>query len=243
MCTLTYLPAHKNYLITSSRDEGTQRAHAVFPVFKDLNTGKVLMPQDPEGGGTWAATDHGGNTTCLLNGAFENHQRQPPYRKSRGLVVLDTFRYASIDDFARHYDFDQIEPFTLVKAAQYPVRRLYEVRWDGQELFKKEMDPMRPHIWSSVTLYDVAMREKRRQWFSQWLAEEPAFTPENIMHFHIYGGEGNPDLDFKMKRGETLQTVSLSCIAVSESRSRFIYLDFSDSHTAEEIISHSSRPS
>ncbi len=226
MCTVTYLPTPTGYLLTSSRDESTQRARAVFPVRQPVGDATILMPQDPEGGGSWIATNEQGNTACLLNGAFENHHRQPPYRKSRGLVLLDSFQFSTTEAFLRHYDFEGIEPFTLILASVNAETQLYQIRWDGHRVHHDIGDPSQPHIWSSVTLYDTAMRQKRNTWFQQWLSRKPAFTAENIMNFHIAGGEGNPDIDFKMKRGDFLQTMSLSCIEIMTGSGRFIYLDF-----------------
>lgn len=174
------------------------------------------MPLDPQGGGTWILVAEDGEAACLLNGAFVNHNRKPPYRKSRGRVIVEFFTYSNTEAFISQYDFEQIEPFTLVKVikGQNPTS-LHELRWDGRQIHHHTFDPNTPKIWSSVTLYDEAMRAKRQQWFGQWLEKSPDFTTESIRHFHLQGGEGDPSVDFKMTRGEGLQTISLTCISVS----------------------------
>ncbi|MFW0694651.1 hypothetical protein ACN091_10365, partial [Aliarcobacter butzleri] len=83
-----------------------------------------------------------GLTACLLNGAFVAHTPQPPYKHSRGLVVLDAFDYVSIDSFINQYSFTGIEPFTLLLAEtdRLSGQRLVELRWNGRRLFISESD-------------------------------------------------------------------------------------------------------
>lgn len=217
MCTLTYLPAPGGFLFTSNRDEISSREPAVFPVFQNQDSQRKLMPLDPQGGGTWILAADNGEAACLLNGALENHAQKPPYRKSRGRVIVESFGYTSISEFLKSYNFDQIEPFTLVKITQTSQQReIHEIRWDGKQWHHSILDAEQPHIWSSVTLYDDKMRAKRRQWFDAWLAGNPDFTMENIRHFHLHGGEGDPTVDFRMTRSGGLQTLSLTCIRLTE---------------------------
>jgi len=226
MCTLTYLPTELGFLFTSNRDEIISRMPARFPHFLHQASKQLLMPLDPQGGGTWILASDNGEAACLLNGAFEKHERKPPYRKSRGLVILESFRYADIANFMAHYDFDQIEPFTLVKVTQSPSQRqIHEIRWDGQIIHHRTADPEQPQIWSSATLYDEKMRAKRRQWFDEWLANAPDFTMENIRHFHLHGGVGDPTVDFRMTRSGGLQTISLTSIELGRQKVQVDYLN------------------
>lgn len=224
MCTLTYLPASEGFFFTSNRDEITSREPAVFPVFQHQESHRLLMPLDPQGGGTWILVSDQGEAACLLNGAFENHERKPPYRKSRGKVIVESFGYASVSGFLEHYNFDQIEPFTLVKIVQpQAIREIYEIRWDGKNLHHTTLNPEEPQIWSSVTLYDQQMRTKRKQWFEEWLKGKPDFTMKNIRHFHLHGGEGDPTVDFRMTRSGGLQTISLTSIYVNKTSAEVDY--------------------
>ncbi|MFP4094197.1 MAG: NRDE family protein [Cyclobacteriaceae bacterium] len=221
MCTLTYLPTATGFIFTSNRDEDRERQQALFPSEAQSHTGKLLMPLDPQGGGTWILLCENGEAACLLNGAFQNHVRRPPYRKSRGRVIVESFDYEDIHAFIADYNFDQIEPFTLVRVDR--ARQLHEIRWDAHELHHQQHDGDRPRIWSSVTLYDELMRAKRQEWFGNWLAQQPEFSPENIRDFHLHGGEGDPEVDFRMTRSGGLQTLSLSCISVEAESAEFYY--------------------
>ena len=60
---------------------------------------KIIFPKDPKAGGTWYAIDEFGTILVLLNGADEKHKVQLPYRKSRGLIVLDIISSGSPKDF------------------------------------------------------------------------------------------------------------------------------------------------
>lgn len=243
MCTLTYLPTREGFLFTSNRDESTAREKAVFPSFSQSKSGKLLMPLDPQGGGTWILAAENGEAACLLNGAFKNHQRTPPYRKSRGRVIVESFDYTDVEDFLKEYDFDNIEPFTLVKVVCTSGKRvLHEIRWDGDLLKHSLADNKQAHIWSSVTLYDKQMRAKRDQWFEEWLSIGKAFTAKNIQDFHLHGGEGDPSVDFNMIRSGGLQTISLSCMTVNQKYTQIEYLNLLSQQRSIESLALKTGP-
>ena len=98
MCTVTYFPLEQDgYILTSSRDEKSVRGIALPPRKYLLDQQTVFFPKDPDAGGTWFVTTGRDTTLCLLNGAFTKHEHEPPYRKSRGLVVLDYFKFRDTD--------------------------------------------------------------------------------------------------------------------------------------------------
>ena len=86
MCTVSFLPLENGFILTSNRDERALRKKAIFPSYQESKAGTVIFPQDGEAGGTWFATADT-RMICLLNGAFKSHEKQPPYRHSRGKVV------------------------------------------------------------------------------------------------------------------------------------------------------------
>src|SRR6476619_3650958 len=114
MCTVSFVPFTKNhFILTSNRDETTARGLASSPVIIEKETYKLVCPIDPLASGTWIAASNYGDMICLLNGAFKRHKHLPPYRKSRGLVVLDYFDTGEPEKFAAEYDLSNIEPFTM----------------------------------------------------------------------------------------------------------------------------------
>lgn len=238
MCTATYLPLSPNgFLLTHSRDEKAIRPAARPPQAVRIGARDVTFPQDPQGLGTWIATD-GPTTVCLLNGAFTAHIPKPPYRHSRGLVIPHFFCYPSVDAFASTYDFSAIEPFTLliVEAGQLPDRRIIELRWNGHRLFRNEIDSHRPHIWSSVTLYPAPVIAQRERWFQQWLGENPAPTVDAIRHFHQSAGDGDVANSLRMNRQNALLTISLTSLVHAAETVDFIYEDFTQNTFIQQTI-------
>ncbi len=211
MCTVTYLPLSKGqYILTSNRDEAPSRATAELET-KWSATGSLLhFPKDPLSGGSWMCSSKDGRSLCLLNGAFEKHAHQPPYRRSRGLVVLDFFDWPRAVHFFEQYDCNGIEPFTIVccEAGQ-----LHEFRWDGEQSYYKQLDALKPYIWSSATLYTPYYQTLRARLFETWLEEQPTFETQAILRFHQSSGVGDDrNNDFIMNRQNRVCTVSITSI-------------------------------
>lgn len=228
MCTATYLPfGPSGFILTHSRDEKAIRPAAQPPRTVRIGGQAVTFPQDPQGQGTWIAQS-AGLVACLLNGAFVAHQSQPPYKHSRGLVVLDAFNYVSIDSFIKQYTFTGMEPFTLLLAE---ANRLVELRWNGRRLFVNEKDPQQPHIWSSVTLYTPEVIEKRRGWFLDHLREHPVPSVKTIRWFHQTAGDGDPENSLRMNRQnasghDAMLTLSLTSVVQDDVNTEMVYEDF-----------------
>jgi hypothetical protein len=216
MCTLTYLPLlspeGQNFILTSNRDELRKRPIALPPALHQVAGKELLFAQDPQAFGTWLGLNREGDCICLLNGAFERHTHRPPYRKSRGLLVVEALVKAHRETFLAQ-DFEGIEPFTLVwirleknhskdeqKTQHQPDNQdfkeekisLTEIRWDGKILYQAEKDAQKPHIWSSATLYSPLVQKEREAFFAQHFPQK-AFTEgfnelsEKVLHFHLLG--------------------------------------------------------
>lgn len=89
MCTVTFVKTADKIVITSNRDEKIIRPNAIPPQNYMVNGKNVIYPKDPKAGGTWCVVDENGTVLVLLNGANEKHTVKLPYRKSRGLIVLE----------------------------------------------------------------------------------------------------------------------------------------------------------
>ncbi|HXH18539.1 MAG TPA: NRDE family protein [Chitinophagales bacterium] len=233
MCTITYLPTHKDsFILTSNRDESKVRP-TFPPAIEKAGNVKLLFPKDAVAGGTWICISSKNRVACLMNGAFEKHAWNPPYRKSRGLVVLDLFQYESVDDFMNGYNFEGIEPFTLII---YDRLSMTEFRWDGKDKYSKAIDTLQPHIWSSASLYPRAVRERRENWFRKWLEGRKKFLQDEILEFHRFGGEGDKENDFVMNRYDIVQTVSITSIVKTPQQAAMRYHDLIDSRISEITI-------
>jgi len=222
MCTVTYLPKpNGEYILTSSRDEKIVRPAAAVPQCYTIGGKSIVFPKDPTAGGSWIAYA-GEKTVCLLNGGFKKHISNPPYKKSRGLVVLDYFSFEDIKKFETNYDFFGIEPFTLVIIES---NDLYEFRWNGIQTVVSKLNADLPHIWSSVTLYTDEVILKRKTWFQSWLSSNVQYSKENIILFHKNAGEGDKENDVLMNRNSFMMTVSITSIEKSGPVMKMVYED------------------
>lgn len=223
MCTLTYLPTSKGYIFTHNRDERMDRPTSSEFQIRKVNGQNVYFPQDLEAHGSWIAFSDKGVSACLLNGGSTAHIRKAKYRKSRGLVVLESFEYQSILDFHNGYNFENIEPFTLLI---HDGNELHKIVHNETATLLERQNLQTENIWSSTTLYTPEVREKRQKWFNHWLDEKPVINPDNIRAFHGNAGDGDTENDLVMSRWGILKTLSLTQISIEEGRCQLLYQDF-----------------
>ncbi|WP_147676123.1 NRDE family protein [Algibacter pacificus] len=199
MCTVTIFPTSNNdFVLTSNRDEAPNRI-SMEPDFYTIKNTNLLFPKDKVGGGTWIGISEKNRIICVLNGGREKHIRKNKYRLSRGVVAKDFLITDHIETCIEHYNFDDIEPFTIVISDWNSELKFYELVWDGsQKQFTKL--PLEPKIWSSSTLYNQTMRTERLQWFETY-KKENKLTSESILNFHKTAGANNDDFGVIMNRG------------------------------------------
>ena len=233
MCVLTFLPTiNSGYILTNNRDESLARAKAIPPKKYHINSKQIFFPKDTQAGGTWMATSND-FTICLLNGAFENHIHKPPYRQSRGQVILDFFKFDTVDDFISNYSFDNIQNFTLIIVHHKEFLKICEFRWDGTELHYTSKNPQETHIWSSATLYSQEIRTQREHWFANFREQNPNFTREKVVNFHLHGGTGNTHNDMQMNRDGKLIT---QCIFQVVKQHQYLSFSFHDLLSEQELL-------
>lgn len=225
MCTVTFIPVKDGFFITSNRDEKKQRTRALSPDTYQVNNVQLLFPRDADAGGTWIAVKDHANAAVLLNGAFVFHFSKPPYRRSRGLILLDILSAADPLNFFASMDLKGIEPFTLILLQD---AKLFECRWDGEQKHCTELAVNKSHIWSSATLYNEAISKKRATWFKDWLSNCPEPTQEDIFNFHQFAGDGDIQNDIRMNRDGNLFTVSITGSHLGKQTVVMSYLDLKD---------------
>ena len=233
MCTVTFIPQPKGYILTSNRDESALRSPQEIST-ELRNDQQLIFPRDKAAGGTWICLSSKDRLVCLLNGAFERHQRRLPYRKSRGIMVFEFFDFPHATDFFAQYDFDNIEPFTMII---YDTGQLFDFRWDGEQTHLQTLDTQTQYIWSSATLYEKPIQAKRKQWLAEWLDGRTDFSRTAILELHKKGGEGNPSIDFMMNRYNYLvQTVSITQVELQDQAYRMYYHDLITNNKREEGV-------
>lgn len=222
MCTVTYIPqGNGQFILSSNRDESAARSPENL-ARQRVQGMELIFPRDTTAGGTWIAASNDGRVVCLLNGAFEKHQHRPPYRRSRGLMVLDCFAFPSPELFSKNYTFTGMEPFTFIMVGN---GQLYELRWDEKQVHFRKLDEQVRHIWSSATLYPPDIQAKREQWFRDWQEGRSDFSLAAIQNFHRFGGEVDDWNGFIMNRNHIVQTVSITNVVCSAEKTEMIYHD------------------
>ena len=233
MCTVTFIPANDKYFISSNRDEKYTRCQAIAPMVYRINDKKLIFPKDVDAGGSWIALHENGNAAVLLNGAFEKHIPDPPYRKSRGKIFLNIIGNETPVRHFHQLDLYLIEPFTLILVEK---NNLYECRWDGIDKHYQQLKKHRPYIWSSVTLYEKAIVQKREQWFAVFLNRNPHPTQKEILEFHQFTGDGDTCNDLLMEREGVFSTVSITSMLLTAVRGSMKYLDLKNNRITEKKI-------
>ena len=179
MCTVTFVPTEEGFVFSSNRDEDPQRAaqNLVEDERGDLN---VYFPQDNGASGTWFAYSNADQFACVLNGAFEPHQRKEFYTMSRGIMALAYFDYTTIDEFINTFNFEGMEPFTLIL---YNKGDFKELKWDEVELHVRSLSVQDIHLWSSATLYNQEWWLDRSVNFKEFVARKQP-DQVGIMDYH-----------------------------------------------------------
>lgn len=228
MCTVTYLPLENNdFILTSNRDEDPKRKTIAPKAYYEDGV-KLTYPKDELAGGTWIGLSEKNRLICLLNGGFTKHKRAESYRMSRGVIVKELLKVDNPVEVIESFDFDGIEPFTIVLVDWEKKLNTYELVWDGEQKYFQKLGK-EPKIWSSSTLYNEEMKQFRREWFVDWVKENPTFLPqEKIVDFHQDETKGNPEISLKMKR-TYVETVSVTSVYKKEDEVSLQYLDFINS--------------
>lgn len=215
MCTVSFVHSNNKIIITSNRDEQVARPSALAPKNYLINNKKIIFPKDPKAGGTWYAIDENANVVVLLNGADEKHTVLLPYRKSRGLIVLDIIGSICPLTSWTSIDLDNIEPFTLVLLQD---KKLYQLRWNGTEKSTLPLELSKNYVWSSSTLYPKEVRDKRSQWFYTFLDTKPDVTETEMFNFHRYTEEENTENGLVINRNNSMKTLSITQTVIEKNK-------------------------
>jgi len=223
MCTVTYLPlGNKDFILTSNRDEDVNRKTISPKIYTEENV-KLIYPKDELAGGTWIGLSEKNRLVCLLNGAFTSHIRQISYKMSRGIIVKKLLITENGLEFINTFDFNEIEPFTIIYIDWSKDLKAYELIWDGKIKHFAELN-QEPKIWSSSSLYSNEMKQKRQDWFTDWLNEHKDYKQNDVFDFHQQEKE-NTDFALKMKRSY-VETVSITSVKKYSEKVVMKYKDF-----------------
>lgn len=220
MCTVSFIQHKSQTILTSNRDEHHSRPNAFPPSIYQSGNYTLIYCKDAMANGTWMVLRNDNTVIVLLNGAFIRHEMRPVYKKSRGLIVLEIINDKNCLNKFIEYDFTNIEPFTIVL---YSNNRLHECIWNGDKKFVTEKPTKESHIWSSVTLYDEDVRQKKQELFQHFLQANTEPDQSEILEFH----HSAQDLEngFIINRNNQLLTFSISQAILTDTAATFHHHD------------------
>lgn len=226
MCTVSFFPIQSGFVFSSNRDEKPNRPTEA-PQWSLVDKIAMLYPKDLEKNGTWFAVSEQNRCVCLLNGAFHGHKKEHNYTKSRGLFPLLALS-TSLNHFVNNFPLESVEPFTLIHVDYQDFNQieLVELVWDGKEKYVRYLDSKQKHLWSSSTLYDAEVKEKRIQHFTKLFADITLQNPDTIWDFHNSKPFNDTTLDFVLKRPDGIQTVSITQFVCRAENQILKYLDY-----------------
>ncbi|MDD3457982.1 MAG: NRDE family protein [Weeksellaceae bacterium] len=140
-----------DFLLTHNRDESRLRPFSEQIQTAEYHHKNWTGPLDLVSGGTWIYYSDE-YACCILNGAYDKHSHRPPYRLSRGLLILELLNYSSIDQFIDRVNLKKIEPFTMIMLKLRTVEKKILV-WDGTERFVEDLSDEKLIVRSSSPLY------------------------------------------------------------------------------------------
>ncbi len=233
MCTISLVfnsEENPGFILTSNRDEAPGR-ETLSPDFYTINNSRLLFPKDAVAGGTWIGVSAHKRVVCLMNGGFEKHIRADNYRVSRGVVVKDILAAEDALKEINSYNFQGIEPFTLILGDWKQELYFYELVWDGTNSHLKKLR-LKNHIWSSSPLYSTEMKNLRETWFEEF-RQKKNMTSESLWDFHHAAGVGNKNIDLVMDR-DFIKTKSITQIIKTSEKTRMIYEDLQKKEISEK---------
>ncbi len=220
MCTVSFVFSKDKYIITSNRDEKTNRADAIAPKLYLINKKKIIFPKDPKAGGTWFAINDNGTVMVLLNGAKHKHLPKSNYKKSRGLILLDVMSEECCLIAWQNIDLENIEPFTLIL---FESKQLYHLQWDGTKKYNLNLPENKSYIWSSATLYTPEVITDRVNVFNHFITKTKMVSAKNVFQFHRYTQSNDSLNGLVINRNNQLKTLSITQSVIIKNKIKLKY--------------------
>jgi uncharacterized protein with NRDE domain len=234
MCILSIVKSEDRIVITSNRDEQRTRKNSLSPEIIDLGERKAIMARDAQAQGTWLLSDNLGRTAILLNGAFESHIPNPPYRESRGIILVNLFQEENFKSAFLFYNLENIEPFQVIYLDR---EQAFQSVWDGKQKHLFAVDLSTPQVFFSPTLYTQEQQEEKRNHFLKTLAEIHSIDSNQLLEIHSNQNIHSLDVNFFMSR-EHQTTKSISQVELNSTQSKYVHWQSWDNQRHQHILEH-----
>lgn len=131
MCSLSWCRTDAGYDLYFNRDEQHTRPAAHPPEPFMLDGIWVLMPRDPQAGGSWISVNEKGLSLALLN----NYQDINPFDKagtiSRGQLVRQLSALTTVDEVAEALSLFTLTPFQPFTLFVFDPVKQQQFQWSG----------------------------------------------------------------------------------------------------------------
>ncbi len=211
MCTLSWVPHDGGYTLAFNRDERKTRRPGLPPSFTVQKGVAVLMPHDPDGGGSWISANARGHTLALLNRYEDTPHDDGGEYLSRGGLVSSMASLAGapeVEVALGELELAQYRPFTLVSVGRQQSPVLYQ--WNGQDLAVATVAT--PGLVRSSSGSHQGEAEQARA--AVFLALGAQLNGSDLMPLHRSHIPNKGPLSICMHRHDA-ETVSLSYITVN----------------------------
>lgn len=179
MCIISvFTSENEDFILTQNRDESYLRPTSDEIISNEIHNQIYFGPQDQVSGGTWLYYSEQ-YICCVLNGEYKKHSHNPPYKMSRGLLILEVLKYPSIQTFINEIDLKGIEPFTLLIIDRKSKEKIILV-WDETTKHIEDLTFVNEIIRSSSPLYTCAEKEFHKSEISSLKNK----TPSEIFNLH-----------------------------------------------------------
>ena len=235
MCSVSWQQQQDEILICFSRDEQKSRLIAHPPKVYSESSTKIIMPIDPEGGGSWISVNQFGLFLGLLNfydvDSNDNREKHAHEKYiSRGLLLRrlsSSKTFTDIEKSLFQQNLQHYMPFKLIVILDKN-KKLFV--WNGVDLTTEKL----VQFICSSSVESRSVLEYRQKQFSQ--------SQGDIIKLHSEHNDRKDSHSICMHRDDA-ETVSLSVVRISASRVSFEYWNGSpcnsqaSSHISLEIKS------
>jgi len=230
MCSVSWQQEQNDILICFNRDEQKNRVIAKPPSIHMELSRQVIMPIDPDGGGTWISVNQFGMFFGLLNFYEADSGKKAQKRSSngytsRGLLLRQLSICRNLSEFDAQFaqqNLSEYRPFKIMMIST-EIKKLFV--WNGVKLLTEKLNGF---ICSS-SYQSQSVLQYRHEQFKQ--------AKNDRLKLHRDHTNRKDAYSICMHRDDA-QTVSLSVIRINLSQITFQYWNGSPcSTTPSEIIS------
>jgi len=247
MCTVTALPrslfSHRLSAeplllrVAHNRDERLTRAAALPPTVWAAGRRRVLMPIDPESGGTWIAANDAGIVFALLNAnPATSLQSMSPGRgstQSRGRIIPSLVESATVSDALARAERIQVERYAPFRLLLFDRFQLVECVPHGQGIRHRRSYLSAAIMRTSSGLGDAVVAGPRRALFQRFF-NDPRDPKAAQDMFHQHRWIGREAVSINMCRGDA-RTVSHTIVEVA---SDTISMSYAPADSIHPVVVH-----